>query len=69
MDSIGPLEIENTAYNKAWIFSWIFHVVTIVCSVLQYACFHLYNEKYHPMAMILEEFLEKGWYRLIEIML
>merc|ERR1712066_845913 len=51
--------MENTAYNKAWIFSWIFYIITIVCSILQYACFHFYNEKYHPMAMILEEFLEK----------
>ena len=60
MDSIGTLEMENTAYNKARIFSWIFHIITIVSSVLQYAFFHLYNEKFHPMAMILEEFLEKG---------
>ena len=62
MDSIGTLEMENRAYNKAWIFSWIFHIITIVSSLLQYACFHYYNEKYHPMTMILEEFLEKGWY-------
>ena len=64
MDSIGTLEMENVAYIKAWIFSWIFHVFIIVCSILQYVCFHFYNEKYHPMAMILEEFLEKGQYTL-----
>ena len=61
-DSIGTLEMENIAYNKAWYFSWIFHVISVGCSVLQYVCFHLYNEKYHPMAMILEEYLnDEGW--------
>ena len=61
MDSIGTLEIENIAYSKAWYFSWIFHVISLGCSVLQYVCFNLYNEKYHPMAIILEEYLDEGW--------
>ena len=54
-NSIGTLKMENIAYNQAWIFSWIFHVIVILCSILQYVCFNLYNEKYHPMAMILKE--------------
>ena len=52
--------MENIAYNQAWIFSWIFHNVVILCSILQYVCFNLYNEKYHPMAMILKETKIKG---------
>ena len=55
MDSIGTLDMENEAYTKAWIFSWIFYIVTIMCSILQYVCFYFYNEKYHPMAMILKK--------------
>ena len=69
MDSIGTLKQEDVAYSKAWIFSWVFHVTTIVFSILQYACFYLYNEKYHPMVMILEEYLEKGWFTSIKIIL
>jgi len=55
MESIGTLEMENVAYNQAWLFSLVFPLITIICSFLQYACFHLYNEKCHPMAIILEE--------------
>lgn len=60
LDTIGTLDIENAAYDQAWIFSWIFFVIVIVCSVMQYLFFHLYNEKFHPMAPILEEYLKKG---------
>ena len=67
MDSIGTLEMENRAYDKAWIFSWIFYTIIIQCSLLQYACFVLYNEKYHPMAMIVEEFFKNGEFRLYEV--
>ena len=52
--------MEIDAYNQAWLFSWLFHVVVIIGSILQYVLFHLYNEKYHPMAMILEEYLNKA---------
>ena len=60
MDSIGTLSIENTAYKQAWIFSWMLPLVTIVFSFWQYVCFHFYNEKYHPMVIILEESKTKG---------
>ena len=52
--------MENEAYNRAWIFSWVFFFVTIVCSLWQYVCFHLYNQKYHPMAVILDESRQRG---------
>ena len=68
MDTIGTLEIEDTALNKAWIFSWLFPILTIVFSVMQYVCFHLYNEKYHPMAMILEESKIKGMFKFAIIL-
>ena len=55
MDLIGPLDMENEAYIKAWFFSWIFFIIIIFLSFLQYVCFHFYNEKYHPLAMILQE--------------
>ena len=55
MDSIGPLDMENEAYIKAWFFSWIFFIIIIFLSFAQYVCFHFYNEKYHPLAMILQE--------------
>ena len=67
MDSIGTLEMENRAYDKACIFSWIFYTIIIQCSLLQYACFVLYNEKYHPMAMIVAEFFKNGEFRLYEV--
>ena len=51
--------MEVDAYNQAWLFSWLFHVVITQGSLLQYVFFHLYNEKYHPMVMILEEYVNK----------
>ena len=59
--------MENTAYEKAWLFSWLFYFIIIAFSLLQYALFVLYNGRYHPMAMILEEFFEKGEFRLHHI--
>ena len=55
MDSIGTLDMEDTAYYQSWVFSWVFFVIIIILSALQYLFFHLYNEKYHPMAAILKE--------------
>jgi len=54
--TIGTLPLENEAYNQAWISTWLFPLLTLVVSALQYLFFHLYNERYHPMARILNEY-------------
>ena len=59
VETIGPLKMEIDAYNQAWLFSWLFHVVIIIGSMLQYVLFNLYNKKYHPMVVILNEFTNK----------
>ena len=53
-DTIGTLPLEDIAYNQSWLFSWIFFIVVIVCAIFQYIFFYLYNDKFHPMAFILE---------------
>ena len=58
--------MEDTAYQQAWTFAWIFHFIIIVCSICQYACFHFYNEEYHPMVKILEESKQRGRYKTFE---
>jgi len=55
-ETIGTLPMENEAYNQAWISTWLFPLLTLVFSALQYLFFYLYNERYHPMARILEEY-------------
>ena len=66
MDSIGTLDLEDTAYFQSWVFSWAFFVIVIVLSALQYLFFHLYNEKYHPMAAILKELSSEGTISIYE---
>ena len=52
--------MENVAYYQAWIFSWVFYLIILICSALQYVTFCLYTERYHPMARILEEYKREG---------
>ena len=60
VETIGTLPLEDQAYNQAWISTWLFPLLTLVFSALQYLCFHFYNERYHPMARILEEYRTEG---------
>ena len=59
-ETIGTLPMEDEAYNQAWISTWLFPLLTLVFSALQYLFFYLYNERYHPMARILEEYKIEG---------
>ena len=59
-ETIGTLPMEDEAYNQAWISTWLFPLLTLVFSALQYLFFHLYNERYHPMARILNEYRTEG---------
>ena len=60
LETIDTLPMEDEAYNQAWISTWLFPLITLVLSGLQYLCFHFYNERYHPMARILEEYRTEG---------
>merc|ERR1719273_2181420 len=46
LDTIGTLDMEDTAYTQALIFCILCPLLTITLSTLQYIFFTLYNEKY-----------------------
>ena len=51
---IGALDMENEAFKKAQLFSWIFFPIWILLAIIQAVCFLLSNGKLHPLAKILE---------------
>ena len=51
---IGALDMENEAFQKAQLFSWIFFPIWILLAIMQAVCFLLSNGKLHPLAKILE---------------
>ena len=51
---IGALDMENEAFKKAQLFSWIFFPIWIILAIIQAVCFLLSTGKLHPLAKILE---------------
>ena len=47
--------MEDTASTQALLFCIFCPILTISLSTLQYILFNLYNNRYHPFSMILEE--------------
>jgi hypothetical protein len=66
--TIGSLDMELESLGRARIFSWVFFPTWIFLAIIQAICFLLGNEKFHPLAEILEGFVDddnnKGmlWY-------
>ena len=55
MDNIlGALNIENEAFQKAQLFSWVFFPTWIILAIVQAVCFVLSNGRFHPLTKILE---------------
>ena len=55
MDSIlGALDMENEAFQKAQLFSWVFFPIWIMLALIQTICFLITNGRLHPLAKILE---------------
>ena len=52
--TIGHLEMEIEAFERARLFSWIFFPLWIVLTIIQIVCFMLYNGRFHPLAKILD---------------
>ena len=52
--NIGALDMENEAFQKAQLFSWIFFPTWILLAIMQAVCFLLSNGKLHPLVKILE---------------
>ena len=52
--TVGALDMENEAFQKAQLFSWIFFPIWILLAIMQAVCFLLSNGKLHPLAKILE---------------
>jgi len=55
LSTIGTLDMEDTAYTQALLFCILCPILTISLSILQYVLFDMYNEKYHPFSIILQE--------------
>ena len=55
LDTIGTLDMEDTASTQALLFCIFCPILTISLSTFQYILFNLYNNRYHPFSMILEE--------------
>ena len=53
-NTVGALDMENEALQKAWLFSWIFFPIWILLAIIQAICFLFSNGKLHPLAKILE---------------
>ena len=51
---IGALDMENEAFKKAKLLSYIFFPIWILLAIIQAICFLLSNGNLHPLAKILE---------------
>ena len=52
--TVGALDMEKEALQKAQLFSYIFFPIWILFAIIQVVCFLLSNGKLHPLAKILE---------------
>ena len=52
--TVGALDMENEAFQKAKLLSYIFLPIWILLAIMQAVCFLLSNGKLNPLAKILE---------------
>ena len=52
--------MEDEAYVQSFYMAWIFFPIFIVIAVVQGLLIELYNKKYHPFIIILEDVTKKG---------
>ena len=53
-DSIGVLDMEIKSFERAQLLSWILFPTWIGLTAIQAFCFAMYNDKFHPLAKILD---------------
>ena len=53
-NTIGALDMETKSFERAHFFAWIFFPTWIGLTAIQAFCFTMYNDKFHPLAKILD---------------
>ncbi len=53
-DTIGVLDMETKSYKRAQLLSWILFPTWIGLAAIQAFCYIMYNDKFHPLAKILD---------------
>ena len=54
-EHLGVFDMEQESFDRSQLLAWVLFPTWIVMSIFQTGCFHLANNKFHPLAAILKD--------------